>query len=340
MTHERSSIAPLAPVTRRRLLTIAAAAAGCAAFGLRPARAATAASYTWHGVALGANASLTLQHPDESIAKAAIASCLEEVARLEAVFSLHRSDSALSQLNAQGALTAAPHDLRRLLADALRLASQTAGRFDPTIQPLWQCYADHFARNPQDAAGPAIAQLDAARALVDWRGVEMAGSAIRLARRGMAVSLNGMAQGYITDRVGDLLRGAGFTHVLVNMGEQLAIGPKWNGESWNIAITDPSDATRTLASLTTSQGALATSSPRGFAFDAHGRYTHIFDTRAGRPSEAFTSVSVLADSAAYADGLSTAIAASSADTDWSGILGSTRVLVQTAPGAPARWLTA
>jgi len=43
---------------------------------------------------------------------------------------------------------------------------------------------------------------------------------------------------------------------------------------------------------------------------------------------------------AYAAGLSTAIAASSADTDWSGILGSTRVLVQTVPGAPARWLTA
>ncbi len=340
MIDERSSIVQRAPVTRRRLLTIAAAAAGCAAIGLRPARAGAVASYTWHGVALGANASLTLQHPDESVAKAAIASCLDEVARLENVFSLHRAGSALSQLNARATLTDAPSDLRRLLADALRLASQTAGRFDPTIQPLWQCYADHFARNPQDAAGPALAQLDAARALVDWRGVEIKGSTIRLARKGMAVSLNGMAQGYITDRVGDLLRGAGFTHVLVNMGEQLAIGPKWNGESWSIAITDPSDSTRTLASLTTSEGALATSSPRGFAFDTQGRYTHILDTRAGKPSEAFTSVSVLADVAAYADGLSTAIAASPADTDWSHILGPARVLVQTAPGAPAHWLNA
>lgn len=113
MIDERSSMDQRAPVTRRRLLTIAAAAAGCATIGLRPARAGAVASYTWHGVALGANASLTLQHTDESIAKAAIASCLEEVARLEAVFSLHRSDSALSQLNAQGTLTAAPHDLRR-----------------------------------------------------------------------------------------------------------------------------------------------------------------------------------------------------------------------------------
>jgi thiamine biosynthesis lipoprotein len=338
MIDERSSMDQRAPVTRRRLLTIAAAAAGCAAIGLRPARAGAVASYTWHGVALGANASLTLQHPDESAAKAAIASCLDEVARLENVFSLHRADSALSRLNAQGTLTDAPNDLRRLLADALRLASQTAGRFDPTIQPLWQCYAEHFARNPQDAAGPALAQLDAARALVDWRGVEITGSTIRLARQGMAVSLNGMAQGYITDRVGDLLRGAGFTHVLVNMGEQLAIGPKWNGESWSIAITDPGDSTRTLASLTTSEGALATSSPRGFAFDTQGRYTHILDVRAGKPSEAFTSVSVLAESAAYADGLSTAIAASPADTDWSHIPGSTRVLVQTASGSPARWL--
>ena len=46
----------------------------------------------------------------------------------------------------------------------------------------------------------------------------------------MAITLNGIAQGYITDKVGDLLRAAGFEHVLVNMGEQLAIGPKWSGK--------------------------------------------------------------------------------------------------------------
>ena len=62
---------------------------------------------------------------------------------------------------------------------------------------------------------------------------------IRFARLGMAMTLNGIAQGYITDKVGDILRARGFEHVLVDMGEQLAVGPKWDGTAWRSEFAIP-----------------------------------------------------------------------------------------------------
>lgn len=326
------------PVTRRRFITLTAAVAGAFAIGPDRARAQAAQTYTWRGVALGANASLTLQHSDESAARSAMAACLTEVARLEAIFSLHRADSAIVALNANGRLDDAPADLRRLLGDALRLSRETNGAFDPTVQPLWQCYADHFASGNGDPAGPSATVIERAINLTGWRDVVISGSSIVLARPGMAITLNGMAQGYITDRVGDLLRSHGFTNVLVNMGEQCALGPKWNGEAWAVQVSDPNRADRALATLDIASGAVATSSYTGFSFDAARRFSHILDPISGAPARAWNSVTVLAPSASRADGLSTAIAASTAETEWRGVLGTARALVQAAPGSTVRWI--
>ncbi|WP_454019685.1 hypothetical protein [Azospirillum sp. Marseille-Q6669] len=77
--------------TRRRFLGIAAVAAGLALLpgGLR---AAGVPARTWRGVALGADSMIQLAHPDPAEADRLIALCLEEVARLERVFSLYRTD--------------------------------------------------------------------------------------------------------------------------------------------------------------------------------------------------------------------------------------------------------
>ena len=129
-------------VNRRRFITIAAAVTGVSLLP-RVAAASAPQTVTWRGVALGAPAMLTLQHPNEGEAKYAISACLAEIARLESIFSLHRLDSALVRLNTSGRLDDAPADLRILIAEALLLAARSEGAFDPTIQPLWQFQAQH-----------------------------------------------------------------------------------------------------------------------------------------------------------------------------------------------------
>jgi thiamine biosynthesis lipoprotein len=293
-------------IARRRFIAIMAAAATGPALACF-ARADECPTIRWEGIVLGAASSLTLQHPDETEARSAIEACLAEAARLEAVFSLFRPDSALVRLNAEGKLEDAPMDLRILMAEALRLAEISDGAFDPTIQPLWALYASHFSRPDAAPEGPSAAAISAARQLVDWRRVRMEGGGIGLAGPGMAVTLNGIAQGYITDRVGDLLRARGFAHVFVDLGEELAVGSKADGSPWRVGIADPRRPSAALVEVDLSDGAMATSGSYGFSFDPAGRFGHIIDPATGEPASHWASVTVLADNATIADGLSTAL---------------------------------
>jgi thiamine biosynthesis lipoprotein ApbE len=201
----------------------------------------------------------------------------------------------------------APADLRVLLAEALALAELSGGAFDPTVQPLWALYARHFSSPGADPEGPAADAIVRAKALIDWRNVEIENAGIRLREPAMAITLNGIAQGYITDRVGGLLQDRGFDHVLVNMGEELALGPKWDGAAWRVGIANPAAPETLLTELSLSRGAIATSGGYGYHFDPAGRFTHILDPSTGAPARRWASVTVVTDRAAAADGLSTAL---------------------------------
>ena len=132
------------PMTRRRCITISAAAAG---LPLLPVRRAGAEPrlLVWRGAALGADAILQIHHPDAAVAKRLIEASLAEVARLERVLSLYRADSALCRLNRDGVLDEPPFDLVRVLSDSRRYGALTGGAFDVTVQPLWALFAAHFA---------------------------------------------------------------------------------------------------------------------------------------------------------------------------------------------------
>lgn len=291
------------PLTRRRFIAITAAAAGAA--GAAPARAA-ADLHVWHGTALGARASLRLHHPDRSEAERLIAACVAEVGRLERVFSLYRPDSALRRLNDAGELTAPPLDLVRLLQESRQLSHATGGAFDATVQPLWQLYAAHFSTAEADPAGPPARAIAEALDRIGSHAVDVSPDRIAFARPRMAVTLNGIAQGYITDRIAELLRRAGLDRVLVDLGEARSMGRHPDGRPWRAALSDPDG--RPFHEIDLEDRALATSSPGGFVFGGGGRLHHLFDPRTGRPQALYASVSVLAPDATSADGLSTAFA--------------------------------
>lgn len=293
-------------ISRRRFLAVTAAAGGTAV--LRTGRAAAApALHVWNGTALGARASLRLYHTDEGQAQRLIAACRAEIERLERVFSLYRPDSAVSRLNAAGRLDAPPLDLVRLLDEARGISVLTGGVFDVTVQPIWRLFAAHFAEPGAAATGPHEDAVREVLARVGYRHVEIGSDSIRFGRAGMAVTLNGIAQGYITDRVAELLRREGLENVLVDMGEGRALGSHPGGRPWVAALEDPV-AGGTYLRLPLVNRALATSARSGFVFDAGGQFGHLVDPRSGRPGGRYASLSVLAQDATTADSLSTAFA--------------------------------
>jgi len=270
------------------------------------ARATSSRLRVWRGVALGANATLQIHHPDTRVADRLIERSIAEVHRLERVFSLYRGDSAISTLNRHGCLANPPTDFVQLFARCEQFSRLTDGAFDATVQPLWQLYAAHFGRPHPDPRGPSDHARLAALALVGHAGVAIEASSIRFRRVGMGLTLNGIAQGYITDRVTELLLNSGIEQALVDMGEIRALGGRPGGDPWEVGLEDPTSPERIAQTLQVRNLAVATSGGYGTRFDLAGRFNHIFDPADGMTSCRYLSVSVVAPRATDADALSTA----------------------------------
>lgn len=316
---------------RRRFLAIAAFAAGVPL----PGQAAGAPPVTWTGEVLGTVGTIMLRHPDPAAAERIVARAVAELRRLESLFSLYRPDSLLVALNRRGVLVAPPPEMRRLLDAALRVAALTGGAFDPTVQPLWDLYRAHFAQAEADPAGPPTAALAEALARVGHRHLRVGPDAVVLARRGMAVTLNGIAQGFITDRVVELLRGEGIAHTLVALGEARALGRHAAGRPWRVALEDPAAPERPWRTVDLVDRALASSGDDGFVFDPAGRFTHLIDPASGRSPRRYRAVSVLGPDATTADALSTAFALMPVEAIEATLRGMPEVEVHLLPPRPA-----
>jgi thiamine biosynthesis lipoprotein len=175
----------------------------------------------------------------------------------------------------------------------------------PGVQPLWDLYARHFAEAKADPAGPTSASILAALERLGMAEVEVQPGRICFRRPHMAITLNGIAQGYISDRVVELLRANGMQHALVDMGEVRAIGARPEGAPWTVGLEDPIFPGHVATTISLVDRAVSTSGAYGFHFDAAGRFNHIFDPRTGGTSDTFLSVSVVAKAATLADALST-----------------------------------
>ncbi len=286
-------------LTRRRVIAISAAAcvSGTAA-------AAAGISARWNGVALGAPARMQITGLPAGEAAPVFAAVEAEIARLEQIFSLYRPGSVLSRLNRDGAFAAPPAELLELCSLATALHRGSGGAFDPTIQPLWALTAAHAARGRAPDPQARLRAMD----LADWNAVHFDAASIRFARPGIAITLNGIAQGFITDRIAAKLQAMGLRDVLIDIGEIRAWGRAPDGGHWRAGIAGPAGGC-CVHRVTLADRALATSAPLGTVMDTAGAIGHILDPRTGETAMRVRQVSVSAPTAVVADGVSTALCA-------------------------------
>lgn len=296
---------PIEKPTRRRVLTLAAASAGVLALAGQSKPLLEAV--VWRGEIMGATAALTLYDWDVARAKALIALCLDEVERLEQIFSLLRPDSEVSRLNRTGFSVNASADLLDLIRQSQELSHRSEGAFDISVQALWTLYSRHFARLGPDAAGPGDDAIAGALASVGWQSIHIRGAEARLGKPGMGLTFNSIARGYAVDRVGDILKRHGMTHVLIDLDNYLTLGPRPDGTDWRLGLADPRAPERVLRVLETRDRAVASAGGYGTIFDRLGLYHHIFDPHSGRSANLWAGATVVAKSATLADALSTAL---------------------------------
>src|SRR5215475_5088586 len=209
--------------TRRRALRIMAAAAGVPLLiAAVRASAPKGQFHGWQGDVLGAWSELTLWHADAVFAQRTIRKVRHEIERYERIFSLYRPDSEIARLNAAGRLARPAPELRALVEESQRIGALSGGAFDITVQPLWRLYEAHFWSHTDIADDILARAQDVARELVDYRRIETGASRIAFAREGMAITLNSLAQGFITRAIADMLRNEGFESAVVDLGEYRA----------------------------------------------------------------------------------------------------------------------
>lgn len=288
-------------INRRRAITILAGAASLPIFGAQANAASTASIAQWRGIALGAQAHIILDHPD---AERLLARSVAEIHRLEKIFSLYQADSQISQLNATGILENPAFEMVELLSICSGLHARTGGAFDPTVQGLWALYARQYSRG----SAPSEAQIAKALVITGWQHLRISPQRINFDKAGVQVTLNGIAQGYIADKVTAILRAQGVQNVMVNTGEISAMGRSGVADFWPVTLANTDDEQVQLKDQS-----IATSAPLGTSFDAAKTHGHILDPRSGKPNGKWAQVSVISKTAAIADGLSTAFCLMEAD---------------------------
>ncbi|MDG1996260.1 MAG: FAD:protein FMN transferase [Emcibacteraceae bacterium] len=259
--------------------------------------------FSWEGYALGADSSVQLYGTDRQEFDTVIAEAVKLIARLENIFSLYDETSEIVRLNNTGRLDNASPEMIDLLQISKKMSIETGGAFDITVQPLWQFYDRFFFKKQGGDFDGEIAKIIP---LIGSEKILIDGTQVSFEKEGMGISSNGIAQGYITDKVTEFLMARGFEHVLVDIGEYRAGGPQANGDPWRIGLMDPFDQISMADVVELSQGGLATSGGYGGVFDEEGQNHHLFNPATGLSTKLYASVTVMAKDATTADALSTA----------------------------------
>lgn len=284
-------------MNRRRCLSLFAASSAASLVGSGCQRGVRKEVTRWRGVLFNSDVDMAVHAMPPAVAEPLIRNCELEMQRLEKLFSLYLPDSPLSRLNRTGRLDNPPPELVDLVRKALLVAERSGGAFDPTIQPYWT-----WLRETVETTG-AIDPEAQAQFLekVDFLQVRCGEEELSFGREGMALTLNGLSQGWITDRATKILRDGGAQHCLVNLGEFYGLGTQPSGKDWIVGLRGVEGEEIALRDR-----ALAVSSGAGLYFGTGDRRNHIVDPRTGDCVEARKVVAVTAPEAWLADALSTA----------------------------------
>lgn len=262
---------------------------------------------------MGTLGTLALVTADSAASSPVATRALEVFLEVDARLSNWDPQSELSRANAafDTSEVALSVEAAEVVASALRIAQESSGAFDPTVEPLVRLWG--FLDGTPRVPNAEDVTRTLARTGHDHVQIAPDGRTVATGRPGLRLDLGGIAKGYAVDRAIEVLAAAGIEHALVDLsGNMRALGHPPGRASWTLGVRDPEpsdDGTlHWFASLRLEQDAVATSGNYEQFIDRDGRrYGHVLDPRTGWPVEGLDAVTVLAPTAMLADGWATAL---------------------------------
>ena len=260
---------------------------------------------------MGTIVSITIWSGDEREGAAAIGAAFDEFRRIQALMTSWTDDSVVARVTASAGQrkgAAVDDETLAVIQRSLEISRLTDGAFDITVgafHDLWKFGSNQTGELPTDE------QVAEAVRAIGWKRIKVDAKrkTVRLTRKGMAITLGGIAKGYAVDRAVAMLRERGFRNFIVQAGGDLFVAGRKGDRQWVVGIRDPRGSRTTPFAITEIENkTFSTSGDYERAFVKNNvRYHHILDPKTGRPAMKSRSVTVMADDAITADGLSTAL---------------------------------
>jgi thiamine biosynthesis lipoprotein len=237
----------------------------------------------------------------------------QTLADVNAAMSTWQPDSVINQFNSSTSTDwfDVPASFTVVADASIQIAEQSHGAFDPTVGPMVQRWG--FGSTDEQSIPPTADELQQLKAVTGYRHLEvrLQPPAVRKSIPQLQLDFSAIAKGYAVDRLAQIVRNAGYTSYLVEIGGELRIsGHNANSEPWKIGVEYPdADGTSVQSALFLNGGGVASSGDyRNFRNAAGRRYSHIIDPRTAAPvSHELAAVTVVANNAMYADGWATAL---------------------------------
>ncbi len=234
----------------------------------------------------------------------------KEINRLEKLFSPTIEQSEIFVINQYAAkqTVTVSKDTFDLIEKAKEYCNITEGAFDITIAPVVKAwgFTEEVKRVPSDE------EIQQKLQLVDNNKlhIDKQNSTVYLENENMSIDLGGIAKGYASNKVNEILKKNGVSSAVISLGGNVSVtGKRPDGTKWRIAVQDPMNSEGYVGILNVEDTSVITSGVYQRFFEQNGKkYHHIIDTKTGKPTQnGLLSVTIVCDNGAMADALSTSV---------------------------------
>lgn len=240
-------------------------------------------------------------------AKEAVSAAIEEIQRLDCLLTAASDTGETYKVNQNGGGVLS-EDGMYLLERSLELYEKTDGTFNIAIFPVmtaWGFISDDFKVPSEETLQSALNLTNVDNIVVDTDA-----STIDFTVEGMAIDFGGIAKGYTSSRVIQILQEYEVESAVINLGGNVQVlGAKTDGSPWRVGIIDPAVPEGAVGVLEVVDCAVITSGGYERYFEENGiTYHHIIDPSTGYPADkGLASVTIVCKDGTLADGLSTSL---------------------------------
>ncbi len=259
---------------------------------------------------MGNRFEITVVDGDRLWADKRIDDAVEEIKRIEKLFTTFDESSQTNLINRNAGVTPVKVDkeVYDLIERSKKISTLTQGAFDITYgsidKRLWNFDKTMTSLPDAQTAKKLVRLINYRNVILDEKNCS-----VFLKEKGMRIGFGGIGKGYAAEKAKSLLQQKGVKSGIINAaGDLTAWGHQPNGKPWTIGIADPDTKRQAFSFLEITNTSIATSGNyEKFVLIDGKKYSHTIDPKTGLPVRGIKSVTIICPNAEIADAMATPV---------------------------------